>query len=149
VRAVVQRVTQAWVEVGGEVVGAIDKGFLVLLGVANGDTLADAAYLAEKTAGLRIFEDDGGKMNLALSEVGGAVLAVSQFTLLGDCRKGRRPGFTDAAPPELADALYNAYVAALRATGLTVATGVFRAEMQVHLVNDGPVTLLLDSRKAF
>ncbi len=148
-RAVVQRVTQAWVEVGGEVVGAIDKGFLVLLGVANGDTLADAAYLAEKTAGLRIFEDDGGKMNLALSEVGGAVLAVSQFTLLGDCRKGRRPGFTDAAPPELADALYNAYVAALRATGLTVATGVFRAEMQVHLVNDGPVTLLLDSRKAF
>lgn len=148
-RAVVQRVTQARVEVGGEVVGAIDRGFLVLLGVANGDTPADAAYLAEKTAGLRVFEDGDGKMNLALQEVGGAVLAVSQFTLLGDCRKGRRPGFTDAAPPELADRLYNEYVSALRAAGLAVATGVFRAEMQVHLCNDGPVTLLLDSRKVF
>ncbi|MCM2265680.1 MAG: D-aminoacyl-tRNA deacylase [Desulfuromonadales bacterium] len=148
-RAVVQRVTEARVEVGGETVGAIGQGFLVLLGVAQGDTSADAAYLAEKTAGLRVFEDAAGKMNLALREVDGAVLAVSQFTLLGDCRKGRRPGFTDAAPPELADPLYNEYVAALRAVGLTVATGVFRAEMQVHLVNDGPVTLLLDSRKAF
>ena len=148
-RAVIQRVCAARVEVGGEVVGAIERGFLVLLGVADGDTPADAAYLAEKTAGLRIFEDSAGKMNLALAEVGGAVLVVSQFTLLGDCRKGRRPGFTDAAPPELADALYNDYVAALRATGLTVATGVFRTEMQVHLVNDGPVTLLLDSRKTF
>jgi D-tyrosyl-tRNA(Tyr) deacylase len=148
-RAVVQRVTQARVEVGGEVVGAIGQGFLVLLGVAQGDTSADAAYLAEKTAGLRIFEDAAGKMNLALNEVGGAVLAVSQFTLLGDCRKGRRPGFTDAAPPERADLLYGEYVAALIASGLEVATGVFRAEMQVHLVNDGPVTLLLDSRKAF
>jgi D-tyrosyl-tRNA(Tyr) deacylase len=146
---VVQRVTQTRVEVGGEVVGAIDRGFLVLLGVANGDTPVDAAYLAERTAGLRVFEDADGKMNLALHEVGGAVLAVSQFTLLGDCRKGRRPGFTDAAPPELAARLYNDYVAALRATGLTVATGVFRAEMQVHLTNDGPVTLLLDSRKTF
>ena len=148
-RAVLQRVTQARVEIDGTVVGAIGQGVLVLLGVAQGDTPADAAYLAEKTAGLRIFEDGDGKMNLALNEVGGAVLAVSQFTLLGDCRKGRRPGFTDAAPPDLADALYNQYVAALRATGLAVATGVFRAEMQVHLVNDGPVTLLLDSRKAF
>lgn len=148
-RAVVQRVTEARVEVDGQLVGAIGQGFLVLLGVANGDTQTDAAYLAEKTAGLRVFEDAAGKMNLALSEVGGAVLAVSQFTLLGDCRKGRRPGFTDAAPPELADTLYNAYVAALRATGLSVATGVFRAEMQVRLVNDGPVTLLLDSRKLF
>jgi D-tyrosyl-tRNA(Tyr) deacylase len=142
-------VAQARVEVGGMVVGAIGKGFLVLLGVARGDTTADAVNLAEKTAGLRIFEDDAGKMNLSLQEVGGAVLAVSQFTLLGDCRKGRRPGFTDAAPPELADALYHEYVAALRAAGLEVATGIFRAEMQVHLVNDGPVTLLLDSRKAF
>jgi len=149
VRAVVQRVTQAHVAVGSATVGAIGQGVLVLLGVAQGDTPADAAYLAEKTLGLRIFEDGEGKMNLALNEVGGAVLAVSQFTLLGDCRKGRRPGFTDAAPPDLADALYNQYVAALRATGLAVATGVFRAEMQVHLVNDGPVTLLLDSRKAF
>lgn len=148
-RAVVQRVTEARVEVGGEVVGAIGTGLLVLLGVAQGDAAADAAYLAEKTAGLRIFEDGDGKMNLALNDVAGAVLAVSQFTLLGDCRKGRRPGFTDAAPPELADLLYNQYVAALRATGLEVATGVFRAEMQVHLVNDGPVTLLLDSRKEF
>ena len=148
-RAVIQRVRQARVEVDGAEVGAIGCGFLVLLGVAAGDTAADAAYLAEKTAGLRIFEDDAGKMNLALPDVGGAVLAVSQFTLLGDCRKGRRPGFTDAAPPQLADLLYNQYVAALRAAGLEVATGLFRAEMQVHLVNDGPVTLLLDSRKAF
>jgi len=148
-RAVIQRVCEARVEVGGEVVGAIGTGFLVLLGVAQGDTSADAAYLAEKTAGLRVFEDAAGKMNLALQEVGGAVLAVSQFTLLGDCRKGRRPGFTDAAPPQLADPLYGEYVAALRAAGLSVATGVFRAEMRVHLVNDGPVTLLLDSRKAF
>ena len=148
-RAVVQRVSEARVEVDGQVVGAIDRGFLVLLGVAQGDTAADAAYLAEKTAGLRVFEDAAGKMNLALNDVGGAVLAVSQFTLLGDCRKGRRPGFTDAAAPELADRLYNDYVAALRATGLSVATGVFRAEMRVFLVNDGPVTLLLDSRKAF
>jgi D-tyrosyl-tRNA(Tyr) deacylase len=148
-RAVLQRVTQARVEIDGTVVGAIGQGVLVLLGVAQGDTPADAAYLAEKTAGLRIFEDAAGKMNLALNEVGGAVLAVSQFTLLGDCRKGRRPGFTAAAPPELADALYGDFVAALRGAGLEVATGVFRAEMQVHLVNDGPVTLLLDSGKAF
>jgi D-tyrosyl-tRNA(Tyr) deacylase len=148
-RAVVQRVAQARVEVGRDTVGAIGRGVLVLLGVARGDTGTDATYLAEKTAGLRIFEDHEGKMNLALGEVGGAVLAVSQFTLLGDCRKGRRPGFTEAAPPELADTLYGEYVAALRARDLTVATGVFRAEMQVHLINDGPVTLLLDSRKAF
>jgi D-tyrosyl-tRNA(Tyr) deacylase len=148
-RAVVQRVREARVEVGGEVVGAIGPGMLVLLGVARGDTPADAAYLAEKTAGLRIFEDAAGKMNLALSEVGGAALVVSQFTLLGDCRKGRRPGFTEAAPPELADALYADYAAALRGRGLNVATGVFRAEMLVHLINDGPVPLLLDSRKLF
>lgn len=148
-RAVVQRVREARVEVGGVTVGAIGPGLLVLLGVARGDTSADAAYLAEKTAGLRIFEDVAGKMNLALNEVDGAVLVVSQFTLLGDCRKGRRPGFTDAAPPQLADALYADYAAALRGRGLDVATGVFRAEMQVHLVNDGPVTLLLDSRKVF
>lgn len=148
-RAVIQRVTAAHVEVAGDKVGAVGRGLLVLIGVARGDSAADAEYLAEKTAGLRIFEDPQGKMNLALGEVGGEVLAVSQFTLLGDCRKGRRPGFTDAAEPALADTLYNAYVAALRARGLRVATGVFRAEMQVHLVNDGPVTLLLDSRKAF
>jgi D-tyrosyl-tRNA(Tyr) deacylase len=148
-RAVIQRVREARVEIAGETVGAIGMGMLVLLGVARGDTSGDAAYLAEKTAGLRIFEDGAGKMNLALAEVGGAVLVVSQFTLLGDCRKGRRPGFTEAAPPELADALYAEFAAALRARGLIVATGVFRAEMLVHLVNDGPVTLLLDSRKSF
>lgn len=148
-RAVLQRVTEARVEVGGDVVGAIGPGLLVLVGVAKGDTAADVAWLAEKTAALRIFEDEAGKMNLSVAEAGGAVLAVSQFTLLADCRKGRRPGFSDAAPPEAADALYNDYVAALRATGLTVATGVFRAMMQVHLVNDGPVTMLLDSRKTF
>ena len=148
-RAVIQRVREARVEVDGATVGAIGTGMLVLLGVARDDTVADAAYLAEKTAGLRIFEDGDGKMNLALPEVGGAVLVVSQFTLLGDCRKGRRPGFTEAAPPELADALYGDFAATLRARGLTVATGVFRAEMLVHLVNDGPVTLLLDSRKIF
>jgi D-tyrosyl-tRNA(Tyr) deacylase len=148
-RAVIQRVREARVEIAGETVGAIGTGMLVLLGVARGDSSGDAAYLAEKTAGLRIFEDAEGKMNLALPEVGGAVLVVSQFTLLGDCRKGRRPGFTEAAPPELADALYADFAAALRARGLTVATGVFRAEMLVHLVNDGPVTLLLDSRKGF
>jgi D-tyrosyl-tRNA(Tyr) deacylase len=148
-RAVIQRVREARVEVDGVTAGAIGTGMLVLLGVARGDTAEDAAYLAEKTAGLRIFEDGEGKMNLALAEIGGAVLVVSQFTLLGDCRKGRRPGFTEAAPPELADALYADFAATLRARGLTVATGVFRAEMLVHLVNDGPVTLLLDSRKTF
>lgn len=148
-RAVVQRVTQASVTVGGETVGAIDRGLMILLGVARGDTERDAAYLADKTAGLRIFEDDDGKMNLSLAEIGGKLLVVSQFTLLGDCRKGRRPGFTDAAPPELAETLYREYVAALESRGLTVATGVFQADMQVALVNDGPVTLLLDSQRQF
>lgn len=148
-RAVIQRVSQASVVVAGQVVGAIGQGLMVLLGVAQGDAAQDAVYLAEKTAGLRIFEDEDGKMNRSVEDIGGRILVVSQFTLLGDCRKGRRPGFTEAAPPELADRLYGEYVAVLRATGLEVATGVFRAEMQVHLVNDGPVTLLLDSRKTF
>ena len=148
-RAVVQRVTGASVQVAGRAVGEIGRGLLVLLGVESGDTAQDAAYLAEKTAGLRIFEDAAGKMNLAVAEVGGAVLIVSQFTLLGDCRKGRRPGFSRAAPPEQANALYEEYAAELRRLGLPVATGVFQASMQVHLVNDGPVTLLLDSRKVF
>lgn len=148
-RAVIQRVREARVVVEELTVGAIDQGLMVLLGVAREDAPRDAAYLAEKTAGLRIFEDDEGKMNRSVEEIGGGILVVSQFTLLGDCRKGRRPGFTDAAPPELADQLYEDYVTTLRARGITVATGVFRADMQVHLVNDGPVTMLLDSRKQF
>ena len=148
-RAVVQRVSRATVVVDEQTVGAIGRGLLVLLGVARGDTPQDAAYLADKTTGLRIFTDDDGKMNRSVEEIDGAILVVSQFTLLGDCRKGRRPGFTEAAPPELADALYEAYVATLRSRGITVATGVFRADMQVTLINDGPVTMLLDSRKHF
>lgn len=146
-RAVLQRVRSARVEVAGEVVGEIGTGLLVLLGVAQKDQPAEARALAKKTAELRIFEDDQGKMNRSLQEIEGAVLAVSQFTLLADCRKGRRPGFSAAAPPELANHLYQEYVTALRACGLTVATGIFQAEMQVHLVNDGPVTLVLDTEK--
>ena len=148
-RVVIQRVSEASVTVDRQTVGAIGQGLMVLLGVAQGDTSQEAKALAEKTAGLRIFEDDAGKMNRSVEEIGGSLLVVSQFTLLGDCRKGRRPGFTDAAPPELADQLYEEYVAALRRRGVNVATGVFRANMQVALVNDGPVTMLLDSRKQF
>lgn len=148
-RVVIQRVSEASVTVDRQTVGAIGQGLMVLLGVAQGDTSQEAKFLAEKTAGLRIFEDDAGKMNRSVEEIGGSLLVVSQFTLLGDCRKGRRPGFTDAAPPELADRLYEEFVAALRSRGVNVATGVFRADMQVALVNDGPVTMLLDSRKQF
>lgn len=148
-RAVVQRVSRATVTVDDQTVGSIGPGLVVLLGVARGDSAGDSAYLAEKTAVLRIFEDEDGKMNRSVAEIGGAILVVSQFTLLGDCRKGRRPGFTEAAPPQLADDLYRGYVDALRQRGLTVATGIFQAEMQVNLVNDGPVTLMLDSRKQF
>ncbi len=148
-RVVIQRVSEASVTVDQKTVGAIGQGLMVLLGVAQGDTSQEAKSLAEKTAGLRIFEDEAGKMNRSVEEIGGSLLVVSQFTLLGDCRKGRRPGFTDAAPPELADQLYEEYVAALRSRGVNVATGVFRADMQVALVNDGPVTMLLDSRKQF
>ena len=144
-RACVQRVTESRVIVAGETVGEIGRGLLVLLGVASGDTEAHASSLADKVSGLRIFEDDAGMMNLALDEVGGAMLVVSQFTLLGDCRKGRRPSFTRAAPPELAERLYELFVAEVRAKEIAVATGKFRANMQVSLVNDGPVTLLLDT----
>lgn len=148
-RAVVQRVSQASVVVNEQTVGAIDHGLMVLLGVAQGDTEKDVQYLADKTAGLRIFEDDAGKMNLSVEDVSGGILVISQFTLLGDCRKGRRPGFTDAAPPELADKLYEVYVDILRNRGIYVATGIFQAEMKVSLINEGPVTMLLDSRKQF
>lgn len=148
-RAVVQRVSQASVTVDGEVVGQIERGLLVLLGVAQEDTDDDARVLADKIVQLRIFEDADGKMNLGLEEIGGAMLVVSQFTLLGDCRKGRRPSFIAAATPELAERLYKTFVAAVGVKGIPVATGRFRAHMDVALVNDGPVTLLLDSRKLF
>jgi D-tyrosyl-tRNA(Tyr) deacylase len=148
-RAVLQRVTRASVSVEGQVVGRIATGWLVLLGVAQGDSDDDADRLAEKVVGLRAFEDDQGKMNLSVAEVDGSVLVVSQFTLLGDCRKGRRPGFTDAAGPAEAERLYLRFADRVRSAGVPVATGVFRAMMNVELVNDGPVTLLLDSRRAF
>ncbi len=145
--ACIQKVSRARVTVAGQLSGSIDKGFLVLLGVAESDTEADARLLADKAAGLRIFEDAEGKMNLSLSDVGGAMLVVSQFTLLGDCRKGRRPSFTAAASPEVAEALYEVFVDAVAAHGIETATGRFRQHMEVELVNDGPVTLLLDSRR--
>ncbi|WP_254507359.1 D-aminoacyl-tRNA deacylase [Anatilimnocola floriformis] len=148
-RAVLQRVTRAQVSVAGEIVGQIGAGLLVLLGVENDDTEQDARTLAERTIGLRIFDDPDGKMNLSVRDIGGSVLVVSQFTLLGDCRKGRRPSFIDAAPPEHADELYKLYVAAIAAENIPTATGRFRTTMAVELVNDGPVTLLLDSRKRF
>jgi D-tyrosyl-tRNA(Tyr) deacylase len=148
-RAVVQRVSRGEVRVGGETVGAVGRGLVVLLGVARDDRDQDARAMADKLAALRVFEDPDGKMNLALAEVGGGLLVISQFTLLGDARKGNRPGFTDAAPPEPADALYRQVCELLRGKGLAVATGRFRADMQVELVNEGPVTILLDTRKAF
>ena len=148
-RAVIQRVSRARVAVDGKTAGEIGRGMLVLLGVAKTDAEADAEYLAEKTAGLRAFNDAAGKMNCSLAESGGAILVVSQFTLYGDCRKGRRPSFDQAAGVEQANALYERYVELLRARGLRVETGVFQARMEVELVNDGPVTLLLDSTKEF
>ena len=146
-KAVIQRVTRAAVQVNGQVVGRIDAGLLVLLGVAKGDVERDLLYIIEKLQTLRIFGDEAGKMNLALSDVGGALLLVSQFTLLGDTTKGRRPGFDLAAPPEEARALYEEASNRLRAGGLRVETGVFGAHMQVELLNDGPVTFLLNSRR--
>lgn len=148
-RAVVQRVSQASVTIAGEVVGEIGAGLMVLLGVAQEDMLEDAASLAEKICEMRIFADDEGKLNRGLIETGGAMLVVSQFTLLGDCRKGRRPGFIAAAPPELAEALYLRFVELVRHRGIRTEIGKFRQEMQVALVNEGPITLLLDSRKLF
>jgi D-aminoacyl-tRNA deacylase len=148
-RACVQRVSQASVSVAGEIVGRIERGVLVLLGVAVGDTDTDAELLARKTIELRIFEDDKGKMNRSLAEVSGSLLVVSQFTLLGDCRKGRRPSFIEAAQPEEAERLYQVYVDSARQQNIPTETGRFRQHMDVMLVNDGPVTLLLDSRKLF
>lgn len=148
-RAVVQRVSRAQVTVSGEIVGEIGLGLLVLLGVGREDTEADAIYLAEKTSGLRVFEDAEGKMNRSVLEVGGSVLAVSQFTLYGDVRRGKRPSFDGAAPPEQARQLYEFFVEQIRAARLRCETGRFQAMMQVELVNEGPVTILLDSRKEF
>lgn len=148
-RAVVQRVLRASVTVGGAVVGEIEGGLLVLVGVSGDDREADADYLAEKVVGLRIFEDSGGKMNRSVGEVGGAVLAVSQFTLYGDVRRGRRPSFDAAARPERARELYEYFVAQVRRGGVRWEVGQFQATMSVELVNDGPVTILVDSTKAF
>jgi D-tyrosyl-tRNA(Tyr) deacylase len=148
-RAVIQRVSRASVTVEGQVKGAIERGLVVLLGVAAADTAADLEWLAQKTLGLRIFEDEAGKMNLDVTQVGGSLLVVSQFTLLGDARSGKRPAFTGAMAPDEANLLYVGFVARLRALGATVATGQFRAHMEVSLVNDGPVTLLLDSTRLF
>lgn len=145
--ALLQRVGRARVTVAGEAVGEIGPGLLVLLGVVRGDQREDAAWLARKTAELRIFEDGAGRMNLSVEETGGGVLVVSQFTLAADCRKGRRPAFTGAAPPEEAEALYRAFRDDLAARGLPTATGRFGAMMQVELVNDGPVTVILNSRE--
>ena len=148
-RAVVQRVSRASVTVADAAIGEIGAGLLVLLGVSTSDTEADANYLAEKIAGLRVFEDEDGKMNLSVLDVGGAVLAVSQFTLYGDVRRGKRPSFDDAARPERARELYEYFVAQVRDRGLRCETGQFQAMMSVSLVNEGPVTILLDSSKLF
>lgn len=148
-RAVVQLVNHAGVKVAGEVTGQIQKGLLVFLGVAEGDTQKDLQYIIDKIVGLRVFEDAEGKMNLSVKDVGGAILAVSQFTLYGDCRHGKRPSFTAAARPEAANEVYEQFVAGCRAAGVAVETGRFRTHMLVELENDGPVTILLDSTKLF
>ena len=148
-RAVIQRVNKSSVTVDGETVGKIGPGLMVLIGVEEGDTEKDAEYIAEKTATLRIFEDDQDKMNLSVIDVGGEILAVSQFTLLADARKGRRPGFTKAAHPETADLLYRKTIDHMKGMGIHVEEGVFRTHMVVDISNDGPVTILLDSRKLF
>jgi D-aminoacyl-tRNA deacylase len=148
-RAVVQRVLEARVQVREEIVGRIGKGILVFMGVGQEDTPADVRALADKVLHLRLFPDASDKMNLSVLDVDGGILVISQFTLLGDCRKGRRPSYAFAAPPELAKALYEAFVAELRRTAAAVETGRFQEVMQVHLVNDGPVTLLVDTRKTF
>ncbi len=148
-KALLQRVTQASVTVSGEIVGSIKNGLVVLLGVACGDTARDAQYLAQKTVGLRIFSDSEGKFNLSALDVNGELLVISQFTLLADTRKGRRPSFTDAAPPGLAEELFNRFIEEVRTSGLKVETGRFQAHMLVEIHNNGPVTIMLDSRDKF
>lgn len=148
-RAVVQRVTKADVTVEDQITGAIQKGYMVLLGVEDEDEYTDAVYMADKIVGLRVFEDSEGKMNLSLKDVGGEILAVSQFTLFGDCRKGKRPNFMKAARPEKAKELYNKFVSLCKDQGIKVEEGIFQAEMLVKIYNDGPVTILIDSKKVF
>jgi len=148
-RAVIQRVAQAQVEVKGEIIGQIDKGLLVYLGVGKGDTQGDAQFIAEKLINLRIFSDENGKMNLSVTDVAGEILVISQFTLYGDCRKGRRPGFDRSAEANVAEKLYEETIELIRQQGLKVATGKFAAHMHVHSINDGPVTFLLDSSRLF
>lgn len=148
-RAVVQRISQGKVTVNEQVTGSIDKGLLVFLGVTKEDTIQDAKYMAEKIVNLRIFEDENEKMNLSVIDTKGKILAVSQFTLFGDCRKGRRPSFTEAAAPEMADELYEAFIDECEKLGVKVETGVFQTHMMVHSINDGPVTMLIDSKKTF
>jgi len=148
-RAVVQLASSASVTVGGQTTGTINRGLVVLLGICQRDTRDDAAYLADKIINLRIFPDAEDKMNLSVQDVGGGILVVSQFTLYGDCRKGRRPSYSDAARPEKAKELYDFFINTLRESGLNIATGIFQAMMEVRLNNDGPVTLLLDSEKCF
>lgn len=148
-RAVVQRISQGKVVVDDQVTGVIDNGLLVFLGVTKEDTIQDVKYMAEKIVNLRIFEDEDEKMNLSVIDIEGKILAVSQFTLLGDCRKGRRPNFTEAARPEMADELYQAFISECEGLGVKVETGVFQAHMMVHSINDGPVTMLIDSKKVF
>ena len=148
-RLVIQRVTQAKVEIDGRLVGQCAKGFLILVGAQAGDTMEDVTYCVEKTVNLRVFEDDAGKMNRSILDIGGSVLAISQFTLLGDARHGRRPSFIDAERPEHASPLYDAFCQGLCAHAIHTEKGVFGADMQVSLTNDGPVTLLIDSKKVF
>ena len=148
-RAVIQRVSSATVSVDDSITGTIEAGLLILLGVEQGDTQSDLDYIFQKTIGLRVFEDDQGKMNLSLQDIGGQLLVVSQFTLLGDVRKGKRPFFGDAAPPEKANELYEAFIHRAKDDHIHVQAGVFQADMKVSLVNDGPVTILLDSKKLF
>ena len=148
-RAVIQRVSRASVTVDGKVNGSIGRGVLVFLGVGKDDTQADIDFIADKIANLRIFEDDSGRMNLSVTDIGGAVLLISQFTLFGDCRKGRRPDFTAAGAPDMANQLYEQTIAAVKAKGVPVETGVFAAHMDIDSINDGPVTLILDSKRNF